>query len=218
MPVTSVFQSIIDKAKNIGLFNVKSYAARKWMQAQAAKLSGVTPDQMMKANPQNLMNSTHSIRQTTFGRMIMYYYDPKWKHKLPYYDRFPVIFVVEFAKGGFYGLNMHYLPPYLRAKLFDAMYQQLIYGDDEKRRLRISYQILKSSSNLMAFKPCFKHYLYNHVRSRYMVIDPSEWDTVLFLPLARFERGGGKLDGVPGKIGGNISQQRIWADSRRKIR
>ena len=211
---TKYFQSILDAAKKLGLHNVKSWAARKWFQKQATDLKNATP--------QKLMNQADKLSSTkpgpgSYGKMLCFFYDPKWKHKLPYYDRFPVIFVVDKAPGGFYGLNLHYLPPLLRSKLFDALYQNLLTGQDEKRKLRIDYQILKSTSGLSAFRPCFKHYLYTHVRSKYLVVPPQEWDTILFLPVARFERGGGKLDGVPGKVGGPISEQRIWQDSRRKI-
>ena len=49
------------------------------------------------------------------GQMLMFFYDPKTKETLPYYDTFPLIIVVGPAPGGFYGLNLHYLPPVLRA-------------------------------------------------------------------------------------------------------
>ena len=55
------------------------------------------------------------------GRMYMYFYDPKYKETLPYYDRFPLIILVDKVEGGFTGLNLHYLPPNLRAKFFDKL-------------------------------------------------------------------------------------------------
>ncbi len=211
------FKSILDKAKSQGIYNIQSWAARKWFRIQAGKFQTASPTELMNAKPENLMKSKQ-VGPTAYGKMLCYFYDPKWKHKLPYYDRFPVIFVVDKAPGGFYGINLHYLPPFLRAQLFDALYQNAMQGQDEKRKLKIDYQILKSTQNFAAFRPCFKHYLYTHVRSRYLVVPPSEWDTVLFLPVARFERGGGRLDGVKGKVGGSISEQRVWQDSRRIIR
>lgn len=35
------------------------------------------------------------------GQMYMFYYDPKHKKTLPYYDRFPLIIMVGPAEGGF---------------------------------------------------------------------------------------------------------------------
>ena len=55
------------------------------------------------------------------GNMYMYFYDPKHKETLPYYDRFPLTIVVEPAKGGFRGINLHYLPNALRAKFLDGL-------------------------------------------------------------------------------------------------
>jgi hypothetical protein len=218
MALSDIYRSILDKARQIGLYNVNSFAARKWFQAQAAKFKGVTPNDLMHATPENLM-PTKQISPLTIGRMIMFFYDPLWKDKLPYYDRFPVIFAVDFplkngpGGPGFYGINLHYLSPYLRAQLFDALMRQKIIGENEQKRIKISYGILKSASELKAFKPCFKRYLYGHVRSRFMIVDPKEWATVMFLPVARFEKGG-KGGGM---VGGPVSQQKVWADSKKKI-
>ena len=51
-----------------------------------------------------------------FGRLNMFFYDPKFKKTLPYYDRFPLVFPFKrgFTRqraiegGSFLGLNLHY--------------------------------------------------------------------------------------------------------------
>ena len=48
----------------------------------------------------------------------MFVYAPKFAKKLPYYDTFPLVMYLKSAEGGFYGLNFHYLPYALRARLF----------------------------------------------------------------------------------------------------
>ena len=55
------------------------------------------------------------------GNMYMFFYDPKYKETLPYYDGFPLIIMLGPAKGGFMGLNLHYLPPAVRARLLDII-------------------------------------------------------------------------------------------------
>src|ERR1035437_4736142 len=55
------------------------------------------------------------------GRMYTYGYDALHKDRLPYFDRFPLIFYVGPAEGGFYGINLHYLSQKYRAILFDAL-------------------------------------------------------------------------------------------------
>jgi len=137
------------------------------------------------------------------GRMYMYFYDPKHKKTLPYYDRFPLIFMVGPAKDGFYGINLHYLPPKLRASLMDNLYD--IASDrryDEGTKLRIKYSLLNGASKYRYFKPTFKHYLNAHVNSKFVKIDSSEWDIALFLPTERFEKAG---------------KSRVFADSRKMI-
>ena len=54
------------------------------------------------------------------GSMYMYFYDPKHRETLPYYDVFPLTIMVEPVRGGFYGLNLHYLPLALRAAIMTA--------------------------------------------------------------------------------------------------
>lgn len=59
---------------------------------------------------------------------------------------------------------------------------------NEKTTLKLSYNILKSAAKYRFFKPCLKKYLNNHVKTRFLKIEPVEWDIALFLPLQRFEK------------------------------
>lgn len=121
------------------------------------------------------------------GRMFMYFYDPKGKETLPYYDQFPLIIMVEPAKDGFYGLNLHYLPPRVRAVFFDKLME---YSNNkkinDKTRLMLTYNLLSSTRKLRAFEPCFKRYLYSHVTSRIVEVPPASWEAALFLPTDSF--------------------------------
>jgi hypothetical protein len=120
--------------------------------------------------------------------MYMFFYDPKHKDTLPYYDQFPLIFVIGDAKGGFMGLNLHYLPPILRAKLLDGLID-LKNNDkyNETTRLKLSYELLNGSSKFKEFKPTIKHYLTAHVKSRLALVPPSEWEIATFLPMAQWK-------------------------------
>lgn len=121
------------------------------------------------------------------GRMFMYTYDPKHKKTLPYYDRFPLIFLIDKAEGGFYGLNLHYLSPGYRAIFFDQLTE---YTNNKKynstTKLRLKYNFLKTNARLRYFAPCFKHYLTDHIKSRIVEIPAQHWETVLFLPSEQF--------------------------------
>lgn len=129
------------------------------------------------------------VRRQHIGRMCMFFYDPKWANELPYYDRFPLIMPVEMYKDGFLGINFHYLPPMQRAKLLDTLIG--IYGDqymNEKKKMIMSYSILKSYVRSRLYVPCVKRYLYSHLKSRLYLIDPSDWQIAILLPTERFEK------------------------------
>jgi hypothetical protein len=164
--------------------------SRDWFRDQALRVKGMSvPKFQADTTPfQNIENlSINSI-----GRMYCFVYDPKNKDdpkKLPYYDTFPLIFPVDFQKDGFLGINLHYLSPFLRAKLMDSLYTTLNNTKYNKTtKLQISYQILKGAAQMNYFKPCLKKYLADHVRSPFMYITPNQWDYTLMLPLERFQR------------------------------
>ena len=110
-------------------------------------------------------------RVLPYGRMFNFQYDPKLKTVLPYYDRFPLCIPIQKAKGGFHGMNLHYLHPVVRARFLDAL---MNFANNDKynrsTKMLLSYQLLKSTGNLKEFKPCFKHYLNEHI-----VISPGEY-------------------------------------------
>ena len=137
------------------------------------------------------------------GKMYLFSYDPKLKKELPYYDRFPLIFPFKKVPNGFLGINLHYLPYILRAKLMDLLYPKV---NDPKlsdaARLKISYNILNAAATNKYIKPCIKMYLNNHVRSKFIMIVPTEWDIALWLPVENFAKA---------------SNQKVWADSRKMI-
>ena len=119
----------------------------------------------------------------------MYYYDPKHKATLPYYDKFPLIIMVKRAEGGFIGLNLHYLPPPLRAKMLDGLMETVNNKKfDDTTKFRLNYALLQRASTLKYYKPCYKRYLSNHVRSRFAEVQPSDWEIATFLPTANWEK------------------------------
>lgn len=175
--------------------------ATNWLREETTKVT--SPEKFLTT-----MGSERLVRQISPGRMYLFSYDPKMGKKLPYYDLFPLVFPFKRVSGGFYGINMHYLPPLLRAKLMDALYDFSNNQDaersmlDDTTRLRLSYEILNRSAKHSSFKPCVKHYLNTHVRSRFLWVPANSWDKVLMLPLERF-------------IG--ASKEKVYRDSRKKI-
>lgn len=128
------------------------------------------------------------------GGLYHFSYDPATKEKLPYYDTFPLVIPLHPKPGangepGFLGLNLHYLPPLVRAAFLDKLMDFAITNsNDEPTRLRVTYEMLKAAERYKEFKPCIKHYLNKQIRSRIKTIKPSEWETALYLPTANFQK------------------------------
>ena len=149
----------------------------------------------LKISPQSFYKQTNLKKATRFleGRMYTFFYDPKTKDKLPYYDRFPVILLLEANQIGFSGLNLHYIPPRYRVKLLNELYDFIITDDEEddenmKTRIRVTYDILQSTAKMKFFRPCYKRYLTSHIEGRALEIIPEYWDIMAMLPVGRFEK------------------------------
>jgi len=194
--MSNLFQKLELEAFRKGI-NPRTQESREWFRKRVQRLTRVSRDQLMR-EPEVTRRATHS-----YGGMFMYFYDPKHKDKLPYYDRFPLTIPVEPAKGGFRGINLHYLPPVLRAKFLDALLgitNNKKY--DESTKFNLTYRLLNSSRNMRYFKPCFKHYLLDHVKSRFAEVPAPEWEIATFLPTAQWEKS---------------SAGRIYSDSRKTV-
>ena len=122
------------------------------------------------------------------GRLYLFKYNPKLRMELPYYDMFPVIFLIDVKEEGFTGINMHYLPLTYRAMLMDNLYKFVTGTGDLMTRIRMTYDRLKTLRKLRFFRPCFKYYLNTQVRSRFIMVPPDQWEVALFLPLQRFRK------------------------------
>jgi len=183
--VAYVFQQLANKGSKSGIDKLSQKDAIAWYRNAAQNITNVNNNRLMNDKE----NVTNSIRTKDIGKMFMYFYDPKLKKILPYYDKFPMIILVSVDTDGFTGLNLHYLPPKLRAQLMDALYTLRNNNKyDDSTKLQISYEILTSASKFRYFAPCFKRYLYGHVQSNFLYVSPENWDKALMLPTERFAK------------------------------
>ena len=131
-----------------------------------------------------LINQGKATLRPKYGVMNLFGYDPKHKATLPYYDTFPLIFPLEPAKGGFIGLNFHYLPYGARV----AFLRSLANTTTDKRFDKKTRYNIKWRNNQYMRKTA-KHYLFNQVRSSFLNIPADEMAIAIFLPVARFKKG-----------------------------
>lgn len=127
------------------------------------------------------------------GRMYTFFYDPKTKEKLPYYDRFPLVLILDINPDGFTGLNLHYLPPRYRIRLLSKLYDFIVLDDDVdddsmRTKIKMTYSLLSGVSQLKFFKPCYKRYLTTHIEGKALEIIPDYWDIISMLPVGQFEK------------------------------
>lgn len=138
------------------------------------------------------------------GGLYFFYYDPKTKKELPYYDRFPLVMPLKREEDGFLGLNLHYLPIKHRIMFMKKLMPLAIYNDDDEiKRIRITYGILDASSKYKEFRPCIKKYLYTHMKSKILKVQPEEWDIATYLPVHQFKKEQAKT---------------VWQESVQEIR
>jgi len=171
--------------------------ARGWFRSKVEQIKGTTAKTLMA-------NKEWHRGLPEIGGMYAYFYDPKTKDNLPYFDIFPVTIVIEKYNDGFLGLNLHYLPPMYRLGLLDKLME---YATDneltETTKLRLTYSLLRSASKIKEAQPCIKRYLYSHVQSRFLMIPATEWEKVIFLNVESFKKKGKSV---------------AWSDSLTKIR
>jgi hypothetical protein len=169
--------------------------ARDWLRA---KIKDLNPSRQALLADRMRMKDKSII-----GRMYFFYYDPKMKDSLPYYDRFPLVLPIERYPDGILGLNLHYIHPKQRIILLDKL-SEFANNDkyDKTTKLRLSYDLLKSASKIFEATPCIKRYLFNHIDSRFLEIQSDEWDIAALLPVESF-------------VGANTSK--VYSDSRKKF-
>ena len=196
MAKESYFQKLEREAFKSGV-QPRTKQSLEWFKKRLQSVSSVNRKEILKDS------ELKRVSRPLPGRMFMYFYDPKHKETLPYYDRFPLIILIDSVKGGFTGLNLHYLPPKLRAKFFDKLTEFTNNKKyDESTRFRLTYNFLSSAARLKEFKPCFKRYLTSHVETRITEVPATEWEVALFLPTDKFVYN---------------SRQTVWKKSREMI-
>ena len=194
----AINEGLLDKLKTAiktSTAGAKARAAGDWFREKvrqagaSARMKAVTPNQLLRRQPDD---------NILLGKMFFYKYDPKFAKKLPYWDMYPLVFPFERAPGGFYGLNLHYIPPRDRAVLMDNLNQYASNNKyDKTTRLELSYRLLKRYGRAV---PCVKRYLGDRIVSQTVRIDADEWEIAIFLTVERFQKE---------------SKKTVWADSRR---
>ena len=98
----------------------------------------------------------------------LYFFTYSAQTKQPYYDMYPLSYVIEYQKGGFLGCNLHYVPLTQRDELAISLLNNSAQG-----AVAVPRQTLHK-------------YLYTGVRGTPYRIPNAEWSDVAQLPTERF--------------------------------
>jgi len=97
------------------------------------------------------------------GHLYMFEYKAKMRW-LPYYDRFPLVYVIKMGASEFWGANLHYLNP--------------------KKRILTVKKLMEGRIDVP--KACIHKYINAHVNGYFLDLAANEWDTAILLPIEDF--------------------------------
>ena len=188
-PTIDLRKIVHDKAKN------KTKLSYQWMMKHIREAAAGMSAQRFLGD-----NIAYQSKNLQPGQMISFFYDPKTKDQLKFYDTFPMLLPFAADNTHFWGLNLHYLDPIRRAKLLSKLMDYI--NDDNlspKAKLQFTWATIKGASQLSDAKHCVKQYLFKQVKSNYIIIPPKEWEMVVFLPVERFKKA---------------TNQEVWSHSK----
>jgi hypothetical protein len=196
----NIFEKTLEAAQAAGYEPNTDVDASLWFKRKLTKLSYKPIVPIIRESPRKVATLPKNERRV-IGRFWTYHYDPITKATLPYYDKFPMSLILEVNRNSFDALNFHYLPPFHRTLLYRKLLPfKRKYAEGE--RIRMTYDMLKSAKKFKAFRPAYKRYVKEGVKSRFLEIKPEEWEIAMQLPTQKF-------------VG--ESAQNVWKESRRKI-
>ena len=94
--MVNIFEPLVD-------LQDKKLKSANWYKSAASLIAD-------RATQTKLMRDGKLNARPSAGRMSMFIYDPKTKHKLQFFDTFPLVLPIDKIRGGFIGLNFDYLP------------------------------------------------------------------------------------------------------------
>ena len=197
--VQESFLSKVSDAIKTGTVDQEVRRSAQWFQDKIKGLKGGLRNQFSSTNAakfyreaETKVNPNLLKRRAELGDLFCYYYNPKYRATLPYYDMFPMIMLIGAEKETFLGINFHYLRPKWRAVLLDRVSAKLGSGLPRWSKLRQIRQIA----------PTIKRYRFDHIMRRVVPIEENEQEIAIFLPPERFKKS---------------AKAKVWADSERKF-
>lgn len=190
----SLLKQKFEVARKTGDFSKHGSESLRWYYQYIQK-------NIQRMNALEGLTSGRWAEMPTPGNFYVYTYDPKFKATLPYYDTVPLILCTAVTKTGFYGLNLHYMPPKVRLKIMDEIIATTKTHGNENLKIKMSWQKAVQIGFAVGkdryLSHSIKQYLTKQVRSNLIKVKDDNLEAMIFLPIARFKKA---------------SQEKVWAD------
>ena len=198
MAIQESLLSKVSDAVRSGTVGKEVKRSAQWFQDKIKGLKGTVKNRFSSTNAAKFYRESEKIndavfkRRVSLGDLFCYYYNPKYRKTLPYYDMFPMIMLLSAEKETFLGINFHYLRPKWRAILLDRVTAKIGGGLPKWSKLR----------NIKQIAPTIKRYRFDHIMRKVIPIEEDEQEIAIFLPTERFKKSG---------------KANVWSDSERKF-
>ena len=150
------------------------------------------PDKLVKeerkdsTDPKEYEDENILRRRAIMGHLYFFEYEAKMKY-LPYYDKFPLVYVLRSTGDHIIGANLHYIEP--------------------KKRILVINKLKQGKIDIP--KICIHKYINDHVKSLFVDLSSKEWETAILLPVEDFvtTSGSGKMP---------YNRQLVWNETNEK--
>ncbi len=189
----SGYETIFEKVKAAAGTEKRSYLwYRNTVRKYALRIND-NPERLIRDEIQDSMgqeeqeDSNQIRRYAVSGHMYIFEYKAKFAQRLPYYDEFPLVYVIKATRNEFWGLNLHYMSPKRRAwvvkRLFDG--------------------------RIDAPRNCFHKYLTSHVDGFLLDLAAAEWATAILLPIETFVKTSKQTRGLQ-----SYPKEVVWDETK----
>jgi hypothetical protein len=173
------YKTIYEKLKEKSEGESKSLT---WYRSTLKSLSTSVQTEPSRMNEQEKFDSISALvnqdqnvnRRKVFPGHLCFFEYKAETLDLPYYDKYPLVYILSVSGGEFYGANLHYLTP--------------------KKRLIVVNKLEKGQIDIP--KVIIHKYLYKRCKSLFLDLAKQEWVTASALPVEDFVlmKGGGKIE------------------------
>ena len=178
MAYKTIFEEIQENTRGVK-------QSRAWYREQLAQVTSrnlIVDEQSDEVGDELIRDSNRVTSLPRLFNLHFYEYKARTRRNLPYYDKFPLAFVLDVNYDSFFAVNLHYYYP--------------------EERMSIAASL--AENRIPRFAKGAHKYLLSEVRSPYLNLAEQEWQTICLLPVEQFVRDLGGVE-IP------ISSEKVWS-------